>query len=270
MSRRPSLGHLSTARCTKLTIGAILLALAALAPTAGADLFRKGNVQVSFDARVAPKALPRHGVAPIAVSLSGDVGTADGTSPPQLRKVTIAINRHGRLDTEGLPTCRLREIQPATTANALRACGAAKVGTGSFSADVVIPEQSPFPSNGEVVAFNGRRGGRPVIYAHVYGTEPIPTSFTLPLVVSRAKGRFGTVLTATLPNVTSSVAVVTGLTLKLHRAYRWRGQRHSYLSAGCPALKGFPGALYPLARATFDFVGAPSIVSTLTRSCRAR
>ena len=273
MRPRRSSGHLSTARCVQLTVRSLfaaVLALAAFLPPAQAELARKGDVQVAFNAKIAPKALPRKGVAPIAVSLSGAIGTADGSSPPQLRKVTIAINRHGRLDTKGLPTCRLRDIQPATTVNALAACGPAKVGTGRFSADVVIPEQSPFPSDGEVVAFNGVQGGKPVIFAHVYGTEPIPTSFTLPLKVSHAKGKFGTVLTATLPDVTSSVAVVTGLSLQLHRTYRFRGASHSYLSAGCPAPKGFPGALYPLARASFAFAGAPSIVSTLTRNCRAR
>jgi hypothetical protein len=270
---RRSSGQLSTARCAQLTVGSLfaaVLVLAALLPPAQAELARKGNVQVAFDAEIAPKALPRQGVAPIAVSLSGAVGTADGSSPPQLRKVSIAINRHGRLDTKGLPTCALHEIQPATTAGALAACGAARVGEGSFSADVVIPEQSPFPSDGEVVAFNGVQGGKPVIFAHVYGTEPIPTSFTLPLEVSRAKGRFGTVLSADLPNVTSSVAVITGLSLHLHRTYSYRGVRHSYLAAGCPAPKGFPGTLYPLARASFAFAAAPTLTTTLTRSCRAR
>jgi hypothetical protein len=243
---------------------------ALLVPAAQGELTRKGDVQVSFDAKIAPKALPRTRVAPVSVSFAGRIATADGAPPPQLRKVTIAINRQGRLDTEGLPTCRLDEIQPATTAGAIAACGDAKVGEGSFSADVVIPEQSPFPSDGEVVAFNGVQGGKPVIFAHVYGTEPIPTSFTLPLKVSHAKGKFGTVLTASLPDVTSSVAVITGLGLHLHRTYRYRGVSHSYLSAACPAPKGFPGALYPLARAGFDFAPAPTLTTTLTRNCRVR
>jgi hypothetical protein len=248
----------------------LILLSALAAPSASAELTREGNVQLAFDAEIAPKALPRAGVAPVSVGFSGQIATVDGSSPPQLRKVSIAINRHGRLDTKGLPTCRLDEIQPATTAGALAACGDARVGEGSFSADVVIPEQSPFPSDGEVVAFNGVQGGKPVIFAHVYGTEPIPTSFTLPLKVSRAKGRFGTVLSATLPNVTSSVAVITGLSLHLHRTYSFKGERHSYLAAGCPAPKGFPGTLYPLARASFDFAAAPTLTTTLTRSCQAR
>jgi hypothetical protein len=240
------------------------------APTAGSsELAQRGTLRVGFDAKIRPEVLPRHGVAPIGVSVGGTVTTTDGSEPPQLRQVQIAINRAGRLDAKGLPVCHLADIQPSTTQNALRACGPAKVGEGDFSANVVIPEQSPFPSDGKVVAFNGVQGGRPVIFAHVYGTEPIPTSFTLPLRVSHARGTFGTVLTASLPQVTSSAAFVTGISLTLRRSFRYRGAAHSYLSAGCPAPDGFPGALYQLARATFSFAEGQSLGSTVTRSCRA-
>jgi hypothetical protein len=234
------------------------------------EIAQRGDLRVKFDARIAPRALPRTDSAPIAVSVAGAIATSDGSHPPQLRRVQIALNRAGRLDRRGLPLCRLEDIQPSTTQNALRACGQARVGEGTFSADVVIPEQSPFPSDGEVVAFNGEQDGRPVIFAHVYGTEPIPTSFTLPLRISHAKGRFGTVLSAALPHVTSEAAVVTGITLSLHRTFRYRGEPHSYLSAGCPAPKGFPGALFPLARASFAFAGGESLSSTVVRSCRVR
>lgn len=252
------------------TLLAATATLALLVPLAGAEPIRKGNVQVDFDANIAPKALPRTGSAPVSIAIEGKIGTTDGSPPPQLSQVKIEINGHGKLDTKGLAVCRLDQIQPATTRGALEACGDARVGAGSFSADVVIPEQSPFPSDGEVVAFNGVQGGKPVIFAHVYGVEPIPTSFTLPLKVSHAKGRFGAVLTATLPNVTSSVASVTGISLNLHRTYSFKGERRSYLSAGCPAPKGFPGTLYALARASFEFAAGPRLVSTLTRECRVR
>ncbi len=232
------------------------------------EIAQQGNLRLGFTGKISPHALPREGTAPIAVSLGGEITTTDGSTPPQLRAVQIAINRAGRLDRRGLPVCRLSEIQPATTENALAACGPARVGEGRFSANVVIPEQSPFPSTGKVIAFNGVQGGRPVIFAHVYGTEPIPTSFTLALRISRAKGRFGTVLSAALPDVDS--AFVTGISLDLHRTFRYRGERHSYLSAGCPAPAGFPGALYPLARASFSFAGDRTLSRTLTRSCRVR
>jgi hypothetical protein len=247
-----------------------VLATALAAGAAQAELAQQGVLRLAFDAKVSPKALPRKGVAPVAIKVAGTVSTTDGSTPPQLQQVQIAINSAGRLDTKGLPVCRLEDIQPSTTANALAACGPAKVGEGKFSANVVIPEQSPFPSDGKLIAFNGVQGGRPVIFAHVYGTEPIPTSFTLPLKISHAKGRFGTVLTAKLPQVTSSVAFVTGISLSLHRGFAYRGRHRSYLSAGCPAPAGFSGALYPLARATFSFLGTAPLSSTVTQNCIAK
>jgi hypothetical protein len=117
-------------------------------------------------------------------------------------------------------------------------------------------------------AFNGTYKGRPAILAHVYGTDPVPTSFTLPFVISKAKGTFATVLSATLPDAASNS--VTGIELILQRRFSYRGEARSYASAGCPAPKGFPGAVFPFARASYEFVGGRGLSSVLTRSCRAR
>jgi hypothetical protein len=233
-----------------------------------AETVQRGNLRVAFSAGISPTKLPRSGTAPVAVALGTRIRTIDRSVPPQLRKIEIAINRHGRFDFTGLPTCRRAQIQPSTTLESLRACGPAKVGEGRFSADVVIPEQSPFPSEGKLIAFNGTEHGRPVILAHVYGPNPIPTSYTFPLRIRHDRGTFGTVLGASLPNVTSKVAFVTHISLDLRRRYHYRGRTHSYLSADCPAPAGFPGAVFPLARASLDFAGGPTLTQVLTRSCR--
>ncbi len=247
---------------------ALLLVLAAGA-IAEAETVRKGALQVAFKGSLSPQALPREGTAPISVAVGGRVSTTDGSSPPQLRRVEIAINRNGRLDHRGLPACELDRIQPSTNQGALGACRRSLVGEGSFSAEVKLPQQAPFPSQGRVLAFNGRVDGRPVIFAHVYGTEPVPTSYTLTMEIRRTPGTFGTRLTISLPEVTSDVGFVTGIELNLERSFTYRGKRHSFLSAGCPAPKGFPGAVFPLARISFDFAGRKPLGSTLNRSCRA-
>jgi hypothetical protein len=252
---------------------AALLALLALSATlAGAsEIAQKGNLRVSFEGRVSPRKLPRQGVAPVSVSLAGDITTTDGAAPPQLRTITMAINRHGRLDFKGLAICHLHDIQPASTAEARRACSASLVGSGSFQASVALPEQSPFPSNGKVLAFNGTLKGKPVIFAHIYGTEPLPTSFTLPFAITqRGKGTYSTVLSAQLPRVAAEWGYVSGVSLALHRTYRFAGESRSYVSAGCPAPKGFPGTTYTFARASFAFEDGRSLGSTMTRSCGVR
>lgn len=246
------------------------LSLVGLAGVSQAEIAQKGTLRVSFEGKINPTMLPRRGAAPIAVTVGGRITTTDESEPPQLQRIEIAINRAGHLDHTGLPTCKLSQIQPSNTRDALASCGGAKVGEGSFSANVALPEQSPFPSQGKLVAFNGIQGGQPVIFAHIYGTNPIPTSYTLPLLISRSKGTFGTILTASLPQVTSSVAFVTNISITLHRSFRYLGSTHSYLSAGCPAPAGFHRAMFPLAKASFAFAGRLTLTSTLNRSCRAK
>jgi hypothetical protein len=90
----------------------------------------------------------------------------------------------------------------------------------------------------------------------------------LPFVISKAKGTFATVLTATFPAADNNL--VTEIDLDLSRTYSYKGQRRSYASAGCPAPKGFPGASFPFAKASYEFAGGKRLSSTLTRSCRAR
>ena len=248
-------------------VATTLLLLLASASLAAAETAQQGNLRVSFSGALKPKKLPRKGEAPIAVNIGGQISTLDGTDPPGLRELEIAINRYGRLNPSARPSCLFDQIQPATTAYARQVCGVARVGTGTFSASISIPEQSPYPSRGAVTAFNGVEGGRPVILLHIYGTEPIPTSFTLPLSIGRGSGTFGTVLRGALPSVDEHVGFVTGLSLRLEGRGR---PGKPYLSAGCPAPKGFPGAVFPLVRASFSFASGETLRSTLPRSCTAR
>jgi hypothetical protein len=248
----------------------IMLLALGLAGLARAEIKQRGNLRVTFEGKLTPHTLPRAGAAPIRVTVGGTIATTNGTTPPQLRQIAIAINRNGRLSAKGLPVCRLDQIQPSTTADALSVCRDSLVGEGQFSAKVLLPQQAPFPSEGKVYAFNGVLHGRPAIFAHVYGTHPVPTSSTIPFEILPANGTYGTLLRASLPRVTSQWGYVTGLELTLGRSFTYRGKRLSYLSAGCPAPKGFPGATFSLARASFSFAGMKALTSTLTRSCGVR
>ena len=239
----------------------------AFASYALAETAQKGTLRVAFSGSFSPKKLPRTGMAPIAVSLGGDVSTTDGTDPPGLGRIEIAINKEAHLDPGALPTCKLGQIQPSSTLYARRVCAQARVGQGQFDAAVSIPEESPYPSHGAVTAFNGVQNGKPVIFLHIYGTEPLPTSFTLPLSISRGHGSFGTIMKGQLPSVDAHVGFVTGLTLNLNSVSR---HGRSYLSAGCPAPKGFSAVVFPLAKASFYFNEGPTLSRTMVRNCRTR
>jgi hypothetical protein len=249
-------------------LGAALLTFV-LTSLAGAEVVQQGHVRVNFDGDLTPRTLPRQGSAPVRVDLKARIGSTDKGTPPQLRRISIAINRYGRFNVQGLPNCSLRDIQPSTTAAALAACRDAVVGEGRFSARILLNQQAPFPADGKVYAFNGRLHGRPAIFAHVYGTDPVPTSFTLPFTIRSSKGTYGTVLEAKLPEVTGNSSYITGFSLNLGRNFRYHGHKRSFLSASCPAPRGFPGAVFPFARASFGFAKR-NLEMTLTRSCKVR
>jgi hypothetical protein len=256
----------------RIGVVAVAVLLLAIAAVAGADgVSQKGNLRVSVGGRMTPTRLPRTGVAPIAVSVSGRIATLDHSPPPQLRKLTIEINRQGRLDYAGLPTCSVDRIQPATTAQALSACRPALVGQGSFFADVILKGQAPYPSKGRLLVFNGREGGHQVLLGQIYSAQPFTNSFVIPFQIRPiAHGTYGTALVATLPGSIGSWGYVTGIEMTLSRRYSYRGRPHSYLSAGCPAPKGFNTVPFSLARTSFAFADGRMLTSTLTRTCAAR
>lgn len=242
-----------------------------LCPPASAETIARGPAKVAVSGSLAPKALPRRGRAPVSVTLEGRISSTHRGGPlPQLRKISFAINSYGHLDLEGLPVCRVGHIQPSSNQEALAACGEALIGTGSFAANVKLPEQSPFPSRGKMLAFNGRLRGKPAIFAHVYGTQPASISYTLPFQVTHTKGTYGLLLEANLPQVAGEWGNITRVSMTLGRTYRSGGETHSYLTAGCPAPQGFPGAVFPLTRTAFQFAGGLDLKTTLNRSCKAK
>ena len=254
-----------TARWWSSGLLALAIAFIALGALAEAEVVQKGDIRVKFEGDMSPKTLPRSGTAPIRVSVGARITALKKSDPPRLRRISIAINSAGKFSPGALPVCTVPEIQPSTTQNALKACGHSLVGTGTFAAKILFPQEAAFPAGGKLYAFNGRYHGHPAILAHVYGTEPVPTSFTLPFVITRHKGRLGTVLTASLTEATGTAGYFTALSLEIGGP---AGSRKTpYLSAGCPAPKGLGRATFPFARATFDF-GGTDIDSTLTRNCK--
>ena len=235
------------------------------------EVSQSDKLRVSVAGRISPTSLPRHGSAPVSVSVSGRVSTTDGSAPPRLQRLTVEINRHGRLDLVGLPLCPLSSIQPASTARALSACRSALVGEGRFSAETSLSGGEPYPTQGRLLVFNARRHGRPVLFGHIYATRPFTSSHVIPFELrSSDRGTYGTELSANLATSLGARSSLTGIEMNLSRRYSYRGQRHSFLSAGCPAPKGFSKVAFPLARASFGFADGKKLNATLMRSCRAR
>ena len=251
------------AKGNKAIATAIALLLSALlfASLATGEVAQKQGVRVTVAGAIAPKRLPRKGSAPIAVSVSGHIDSTKPGASPQLKKFTIQINRAGRLSFKGIPSCRIGRIDPSTTQQAMAACGPSLIGEGHFSANVKLPEQSPFPSDGKVLAFAGKVRGENAIFAHIYGTQPVDTSYVLPFLVKETKGTYGTILEAFLPQATGEWGFVSGISLNLNRK--------GFITAGCPAPKGFSKVSFPMMRTSFGFAGGLQMSETLNRSCEA-
>jgi hypothetical protein len=251
----------------------IALAVIVLGGTANseADVAGGANVRVSFDGWLTPKALPRTELVPVSLHMEGSLRATDGGQLPQLRKVVFSINRHGRVSTHGLPACTRGKLLATTSAQALEACRGALVGDGRFNAFVAIPTQAPFPSHGRLLAFNARQNGRPVILAHVFGTEPIPTSQVLTLIYQpRGQGAFGTTMALEVPEFGDDWGHVTGFELNLHRRYTYKGKARSLISASCPAPSGLNKAYFRAAKGTYYLADGREITRVLTGTCRVR
>lgn len=240
------------------------------APGAGAELARSGNLLVSLQGRIAPNVLPRDRQVPISVSVSSGIRVLGDDYPPALRRITIALNREGRLSDRGLPVCSLRRLESTDSAEALDRCRSALVGFGTLAAKINFPG-APFPAQGRLLAFNGRLRGRPVILAHVFGATPVPTTLVLRFFRRQKRtGTFGTILTTKLPTIAGQWGHVTDIRMTIRRRYRHRGEARSFLSASCPAPRGFPGAVFTLARATYYFSDGRRTTTSLSRTCRVK
>lgn len=251
--------------------GVLCAALLLGAGIARGEIKGSDGLFVSFNGGFTPHALPRDRDVPVTVKLDFSVKTADGTKPPQLRTIRLAVNRYGRLTTAGLPTCRAALLESTDSQSALSRCRSALVGHGKFGAIVELPDRAPFPVKGRMLAFNGRAHGGQAILLHIHGSIPVDVTVVLTFEIHHPPhGKFGTVLTTKIPRIASDLGYVNDVSLVFDRTYRHKGVRRSFLSARCAAPAGFPGALFSFTKASFLFADGKRLTPTLVRDCLVR
>lgn len=226
---------------TYLTSLAAGLALT-FAATAFADLGGNkkeqcaGNICITDDGGIAPSKLPKRGKAPIKARLLGEIETRDGTHPPPVQSLELDIDKTIDVDAVGLPTCKAAQLEARSSTAAKQACGNAMVGSGSAEVEVEFPEQKPFRSTGPVVLFNGGVRGRTTsLFLHAYVNVPAPTAVVTKVTVTRVnRGRFGLHIAAQVPKIAGGSGSVTMFELRVGRKFTHKGERKSFLIAGCP------------------------------------
>ena len=249
-------------------LGALCLVfLAATVATGSAVVVQEAGVRITMLSQVMPYKLPREKPAPIAIFVAGHLAAVDGGIPPQLERLRIQVNRHGLLQSRGLPVCRPERVQPATTERALENCGQALIGSGQFWAHIILPGQEPYPTKGRLLIFNGRRHGRPTLLAQIYTAHPFNSSFLIAFAIRRVSdGFYGTELVASLPEALGEWGYLDRIKLTLKRKYRLGNRQLSYFNAACPAPRGVDRIGFPLAKATFFFADR-QIAARVDKAC---
>ncbi len=254
-------------RGVRLLAGTFAL-LACGVAIATAAVIQQGGLRITVLAQVKPYKLPRHGTDPIAVFVAGHLQNADGTIPPQLQRMRILVNKHGLLQSKGLPICHVPEVQPASTERALANCHRALIGSGRFWGNIVLKEQGAYPTQGRILIFNGRERGKPVILTHIFTNHPFNSSFVIPFSIKHvSKGTYGTELKASLPQALGDWGYLDRIKLTLKRKYRYRGHELSYFNSGCPAPGHSPRVSFPLAYAEFFFAGRKPMGTSVPKTC---
>jgi hypothetical protein len=253
-------------RKTLLRTFVLAMALVALgAGTAFALRLQIGTLVVTTDGGFTPTTLPKNEFAPIKLKGYGKIATSDGSIPPVLETITLWFDKHGKVETRGLPICTPAKLQATTTRVARKLCPGAIVGTGFGKAVVNFPDQPPIPASSPITIFNGaRKGGNPTVLAHAHLTVPAPTTFVVPVEIQRVNaGRYGFKTVATIPRIAGGSGTPIYGRLKIGREWNFKGKRLSYANASCP-----DGRLQ--AKGSFGFKDGTVLQGTLFRPCKAR
>lgn len=219
----------------RVKVLAVVVVLAGVA-TAAAIRLEAANLVITADGGFTPTTLPKKGFAPIKLHGFGKIETKDGSPPPILETVTIWFDKHGKVETRGLPICTPGKLAATTVAKARRACPGAIVGKGLGKAVVIFPEQPPIPASSAITLFNARpKHGNPVVLAHAHLTVPAPTTFVVPIEIQKVNsGRYGFKTVAKIPKIAGGSGIPLYARLKIGREWNYKGKRLSFANAGCP------------------------------------
>lgn len=258
-------------RGTAVAIGTLLLVGIALAGFAVAKgrgpkpvVVRAGNMVLKINGDIAPRTLPRHEFAPMGIWGSGKLATIDGSHPPALESAALDADKDVVVSVEGLPACRMAQLEARETKKAEAVCGGAILGRGSATVEVAFPEQSPIVSTGPLVLFNGgERNGVVTVLAHAYVNVPAPTAVVATVRVSRVrKGSLGLHIEVEVPKIAGGAGSTVAAKFAMRRVYTYEGKRRSVISGRCPDGK-IQG------RGTFGYSDGTSLSGSIIRPCTA-
>lgn len=222
-----------------------------------------GDLQLTVDGSITPKALPKDELAPIGFHAEGSLATVDGSPLPPLERIVLDSSPNGVVNAVGLPACGLAKLRATSTAAAVKACPEAIVGRGKAEVEVAFPEQAPFDAVGPIVLFNGGvQGATTTIYAHAYVDVPAPTAVIVTVKATKEHdGPYGLHTVATVPLIAGGAGAVKTFELTIHRLFSYRGQKESFLEGKCE-----DGRF--LAKVEFALRDGEKLAGAVSRACQ--
>lgn len=222
-----------------------------------------GDLLIIGHGGFSPETLPRFRTAPIEIHGGGKISTLSGELPPILNDLTFEYDRHGVVDTTGLPVCTKGQLVATDVPAARRACGDAIVGKGFGTAIVALPEQKPIPASTGITLFNGpKKNGFATVLVHAHLDVPAPSTVLFEVVVEKIhNGIYGYRTDAKIPKLVNGYGHPVSGFIRIGRQWTYKGKRHSYISASCEN-----GRLQ--ARGKFGFEDGTLLSGTFLRPCK--
>jgi hypothetical protein len=240
-------------------VAAVATAAAIAGPTVSAP---DGNTQ-SIDSLIGPKKLSKTKLTPATLkvtTLTTSTTNPSGVPSPAIH-ATIDFDKNAVLFTKGLPTCDPTKVQNQSTENAERACGRAKIGSGTAIA--YLQAGQVYEVHQTVTAFNGvPKGGKPTVILHAYGTTPLQATLVLVgTVTNYSKEGYGPRLELEIPLIAGGTGALKEFEVKIDKKWTYKGVKRSFISAKCPNSKKLK------ARGKFDYRDGESLTAFSKQTC---
>jgi hypothetical protein len=222
---------------TTMALGAVLaVAVAGIAVAEKPVVVQLGNLKLTFNGGVTPKALPKNKPAPITLNVEGKIETIDGKHPPAAKEIVVETDKNGFVNAKGVPVCTAGKLQAQDTAHAEAICKSSIIGTGTTDVEVEFPESAPFIAKSKLLAFNGgTSGGKTTIFVHAFLTAPVSAAVVTTVKVSKIhNGRYGYKSIASIPKIAGGYGSPISFSLKVGKSFTVKGHKQSYLTAQCP------------------------------------
>ncbi len=249
-------------RALAIAAAAVAVMVAVVASASGITI-KAGNIEATFDGKIAPTAFPKKTKAPVTLTLEGKLKTTDGEHIAAAKTISLDFDKAGELFTKGLPTCKKGALESTLTSQAKSVCGKALVGSGRVTADIKFPEQAPFGASGPLLIFNASQGNKQALLLHVYAKVPAPTTFVVPVAIKKEHGKYGTNAYIKVPTITSGSGSVTSFKAKIGKKWTYKHKKASLLNVACPT-----GSLF--VHGDFAFADGTKLNGTFSKPCRPK